>query len=57
MKTWKILIIVCALVLTMGGTINSKFGALLGDTPDTIASKFGAFGDDGQVINGGWSSI
>jgi hypothetical protein len=70
MKTCKIVIIVCTLVLTMGGTIATRMGVLgdvpdtiatkmgvLGDAPDTIASKMGMMEDGGQVINGGWSSI
>jgi hypothetical protein len=56
MKTCMILIIVCTLVLTMVGTIATKFG-MAGDTPDAIAAGSGAYGDGGQVINGGWSAI
>lgn len=69
MKTWKTLIIVSTLVLTIGGTIATKFG-MFGDTPGTVATKFGmfgvtpdtiakfdAFGDDGQAINCGWAAI
>ena len=70
MKTWKILIIVCALVLAMGSTIASKMGmlgdapdiiaskmGLMSDEPDTIATKMGMLEDGGQAINGGWCGL